>query len=154
MCLSNIFKYKISVKTQPFTYYTITTSGLNVLTLWSHHQALGIAEWTIYLDNLGPVLCRSWWLLERVETCSPEVVIILYNKWLCFDWYFIFVSIFLTAPFRYVFKNAEIWFFCGLFHKYYYKSPSINTTISWNSNISQYIWLHVSAYLIKPSSGL
>ena len=30
---------------------------------------------------------------------------------------------------------------------YYYTGPSINTTISWDSNISQYIWLHVSAYL-------
>ena len=26
---------------------------------------------------------------------------------------------------------------------YYNKSPSINTTISWDSNIIQYIWLHV-----------
>ena len=34
----------------------------------------------------------------------------------------------------------------------YNKSPSINTTISWDSNIIQYIWLHVSAYL-KPSLG-
>ena len=34
----------------------------------------------------------------------------------------------------------------------YNKSPSINTTISWDSYIIQYIWLHVSAYL-KPSSG-
>jgi len=31
---------------------------------------------------------------------------------------------------------------------YYYIISSINTTISWNSNIGQYIWLHVSAYLI------
>ena len=31
---------------------------------------------------------------------------------------------------------------------YYNKIPSINTTISWDSNIIQYIWLHVSAYLI------
>ena len=31
---------------------------------------------------------------------------------------------------------------------YYNKSQSINTTIPWDSNIIQYIWLHVSAYLI------
>jgi len=28
------------------------------------------------------------------------------------------------------------------------RSPSINTTIPWESNIIQYTWLHVSAYLI------
>jgi len=31
---------------------------------------------------------------------------------------------------------------------YYNKSPSINTTIYWDSNIIEYIWLHVSVYLI------
>ena len=36
-----------------------------------------------------------------------------------------------------------IWMFI-----YYNKRPSINTTISWDSDIIQYIWLHVSAYLI------
>jgi len=79
MCLSNIYKYKISVKTQTIYYYIITTSGLDVSTLPSHHQALQrtgprLSECTIYLYNLGPVLCRAWWWLERVETCSPEVL--------------------------------------------------------------------------------
>jgi hypothetical protein len=35
---------------------------------------------------------------------------------------------------------------------YYYTSPSINITMSRDIVVSQYIWLHVSAYL-KPSSG-
>ena len=35
------------------------------------------------------------------------------------------------------------------YYVYYYISPSINTIVSWNSNISQYIWLHISAYLLK-----
>jgi len=39
MCLSNIYKYKISVKTTVY-YYIIAASGLHVSTLSSHHQAL------------------------------------------------------------------------------------------------------------------
>jgi len=38
--------------------------------------ALVIPRCTIYLNNLGPALCRVWWWFERVETCSPEVVIV------------------------------------------------------------------------------
>ena len=51
---------------------------------------------------------------------------------------------------RWVFLCFDSWqhFVSPVFSLYYYISPSINTTISWNSNISQYIWLYVSAYLI------
>jgi len=47
MCLSNIHKYKLSVKTQQF-YFITTTPGLYVSTPSGHHQALQGTDQRLY----------------------------------------------------------------------------------------------------------
>jgi len=45
-------------------------------------------------------------------------------------------------PMPYSLHNSAQYVLINL-HPYYYTSRSINTTISWNSNISQYIWQYI-----------
>ena len=72
---------------------------------------------------------------------------------LCTELKILFVPTFHSKsyyPKKHIFSGCRYKIYCMKYYFFihYYISPSINTTISSNSNINQYIWLHVSAYFI------
>jgi hypothetical protein len=66
MCLSNRYKYKISVKTQQF-YFITTTPGLHISTPSSHHQAL---------QGTDPILSKSSCTLRSQALTTGGIIIV------------------------------------------------------------------------------